>query len=141
MLSAIIAGICISCESKQTPLSENALKVLVLKCPLSEGEDKHYFIVSQYQCKGCVERVILAMNSESLRPILESSCWLAPHQKPGAFEGIDLTWSVLDQDKIEQIIPYAANITYIRLEESGVAAYQELGVEWVEVEKLEQLLK
>lgn len=141
LFAAVIASISISCESKQIALSENALKELVLKCPLNEGEEAHYFILSQYQCKGCVERVILSMQSESLRPILESSCWLAPHPKPSEFEGLNLTWHILEQTEIEKIIPFAANITYIRLEESGATAYQELGVEWVEVDKLEQLFK
>ncbi len=141
LFTAMIAGISISCKRKQTAVSENVLKELALRCPLNNDEYAHYFILSDYQCKGCVERIILAMQSESLRPILESSCWLAPHQKPKEYEGLDITWHIMDQNEIEKIIPYAANITYIKLEGTGLVTFQELGVQWVEVEQLERLFQ
>ncbi|MCA1752906.1 MAG: hypothetical protein LC670_14170, partial [Flavobacteriales bacterium] len=90
---------------------------------------------------GCSDRVLSAMVSENLRPVLVSSCWIAPYQKPAEFDGHDIRWDEVSQTDIEKIIPYAANITYIRQVPSGVAVFQELGVKWVDPQQLEQLFK
>jgi hypothetical protein len=102
---------------------------------------EHVFVVSEYQCKGCSERVLSSMVSENLQPTLESSCWIAPYQIPEEFDGHEMRWEEVSQADIEKIIPYAANITYIRLMPSGVSAFQELGVKWVDPQQLEQLFK
>jgi hypothetical protein len=128
-------------EKNEDGLDEVELRKMLATFGSKSHDCEHIFIVSQYQCKGCVDRILPAMITESLQPVLKSSCWFAPYQEPTFLAGYNVSWEEISQVDIEKIIPYAANISYIRLEPSGVSVFQELGVKWVEVQQLEQLFE
>lgn len=125
--------------------NEKSEKIVKVKDMFSyfelENDDYEYiFVVSQYQCAGCVDSIMRMLASDDFRLVLESSVWISPYEKPNCFTNLNVSqWQVIDQKIIERFIPYAANITYIKRESRGVSEYKELGVEMLEKDKLEKL--
>jgi hypothetical protein len=130
-----------SCVQTNTDSNEQQAEELVSHFELDADEFRHIFVVSQYQCLGCVDSIFRILNSVNFAPALESSFWISPNAKPEYLTNFEVGhWEVAEQNVIEQYFPYAGNITYFKLGSAGVSEYQELGIDILERDELKKLL-
>lgn len=130
-----------SCVNNEERRKFESAKELVSRFEPQINGYKHVFVISTYQCEGCVDSLMVLLNSKELRPILESSLWISPYEDLNYLPDLKTSqWLIVNQNVIEKFIPYAANITYIKQGSSGISECRELGIDMLEKDKLKNLL-
>lgn len=130
----------LSCGNENKPDAEGA-KALVEHFFPEGVESENIFVVSSYQCAGCVDSLLSIMRSDHFQSIMVSAVWVSPYEMP---EYINPTrpasWMVVDQSEIEKFFPYAANVTYIRYESGEISECLEIGAKMPDQTKLRKLM-